>query len=48
MGHPPKVIAITTGNCSNRRIEGLLRIQAIRINDFMEDDTRALLILQYP
>jgi len=46
MGHPPKVIAITTGNCSTRRIEDLLRTQVIRINNFIEDKSRALLILQ--
>jgi len=46
MGHPPKVIAITIGNCSTRRIEGLLRTQAVLITHFIEDETRSLLILR--
>jgi predicted nuclease of predicted toxin-antitoxin system len=45
MGHPPKVIAVATGNCSTRRIKDILRTQAIRINHFGEDETRALLLL---
>jgi predicted nuclease of predicted toxin-antitoxin system len=45
LGHPPKVIAITAGNCSTRRVETMLRSQAIRISQFVAGDLRSLLII---
>ena len=44
-GHPPKIIWIRTGNCPARRIEELLRRNAIRIQRFAEDNLIAYLAL---
>jgi len=44
-GHPPKIIWIHTGNCPARRIEGLLRRNAIRIQQFAEEEFVAYLTL---
>jgi predicted nuclease of predicted toxin-antitoxin system len=37
-GHPPKVIWIKRGNCSNRQIQLLLRNKLEPINAFAQDD----------
>jgi predicted nuclease of predicted toxin-antitoxin system len=38
-GHPPKVIWIKRGNCSNRQIQLILRNKVKTIADFYEDAT---------
>ena len=42
-GHPPKVIWIKRGNCSNRQIQLLLRNKAELITDFYRDDEVAFI-----
>lgn len=37
-GHPPKVIWIKRGNCTNRQIQLLLRNKLEAINSFIQDD----------
>jgi predicted nuclease of predicted toxin-antitoxin system len=44
-GHPPKVIYLTLGNCSNRDVEALLRTQYKNILEFFENEARSLLVL---
>jgi predicted nuclease of predicted toxin-antitoxin system len=44
-GHPPKVIWIRTGNCPSRRIEDLLRRNAIRLQAFAADGVAAFIVL---
>lgn len=37
-GHPPKVIWIKRGNCTNRQIQLLLRNKLEAISSFLQDD----------
>jgi predicted nuclease of predicted toxin-antitoxin system len=38
LGHPPKVIWIKRGNCTNRQIQLLLRNKLDAIKPFIQDD----------
>jgi len=44
-GPPPKVIAVSLGNCSTRQVESLLRMKAQAILNFGDDDDEGLLII---
>jgi len=44
-GHPPKLIWIRTGNCAARRIEQLLRRNAIRLQEFVDDENSSFIAL---
>jgi predicted nuclease of predicted toxin-antitoxin system len=44
-GPPPKVIAVTLGNCSTRQVESLLRMKAQAILTFGNDNEEGVLIL---
>jgi predicted nuclease of predicted toxin-antitoxin system len=44
-GPPPKIIALTLGNCSTSQIESLLRMRRQAITDFADNPTEALLFL---
>jgi predicted nuclease of predicted toxin-antitoxin system len=46
LGHPPKVILLKGCDYGNAVAEALIRGQAIRIMEFLEDAERALLILR--
>lgn len=44
-GPPPKVIAVTLGNCSTRQVESLLRMKAQAILAFGNDNDEGVLII---
>ena len=46
LGHPPKVIFLMGCNYGTAVAERLIRGQAIRIAEFLDDPERAVLILQ--
>jgi predicted nuclease of predicted toxin-antitoxin system len=46
LGHPPKVVFLRGCNYATAVAEGLIRGQAIRIAEFLDDEERAVLILQ--
>ena len=46
LGHPPKVVFLRGCNYATTVAEGLIRGQAIRIAEFLDDPERAVLILQ--
>jgi predicted nuclease of predicted toxin-antitoxin system len=45
-GAPPKVIWLKIGNCSTSQVEDVLRLNHETINQFIEDDEAALLLLE--
>ena len=45
LGHPPKVIWLTLGNCSTQAVEQLLRARQADLLVFESDPTVALLVL---
>ena len=44
-GPPPKVIAVTLGNCSTRQVESLLRMKAQAIQAFGNNNEDGVLLL---
>lgn len=46
LGHPPKVILLKGCDYGNAVVEALIRSQAIRISEFLNDTERASLILR--
>ena len=45
-GAPPKVIWMNTGNCPTRRVIELLRRNAIRLQEFIDDEDAAYINLR--
>lgn len=44
-GFPPKVIWIRLGNCSTRQVENLIRLEASKISEFVQDVFASFLTL---
>ena len=45
-GAPPKVILLQTGNCSTGQIIQIVRNNAVRLTDFVDDAHGSLLVLR--
>jgi predicted nuclease of predicted toxin-antitoxin system len=44
-GHPPKVVVVAIGNCTNKRLEALFRSYHQELADFESHATRAMIVL---
>ncbi len=45
LGHPPKVVRVTLGNCSTKRIADLLRSRRNDLKQFNADSSKSLLLV---
>lgn len=43
-GHPPKVIWLLTGNCTNSEILKIIELHLHEMNEFLKDDKDLLLV----
>lgn len=44
-GHPPKVVVVAIGKCTNQRLEALFRSYQRELVEFEEHTTRAMIVL---
>ena len=44
-GHPPKVVVVAIGNCTNTRLESLFRRYQKELGEFEAHATRAMIVL---
>ena len=44
-GHPPKVVVVAIGNCTNERLEDLFRGYHSELTEFEAHATRAMIVL---